>query len=398
MKQLLAISIVLAAGVVQAQEKAYEAVGASTVVSGDTDTARRRALDDAFRQAVDQAVTEVIPEDARKKAGDAIKKRILRRAKAYALRHKIIEEKEEGGSYLVHIEAQVAVGALKKDLAAIGVGVPAAGPTEVAGPAPAPSRPKLVLLLVTRDGHGVWQTFGSKAGDPGPLAALVQDELSARGFAVVSAAGVTPPVAGEGGGGEVPLSDAQAAEVARQVGARAAVVGGAVLRDGGKVRSTSFLDGEADLILRVVEGTTLVAEVRLLGAGYAADRAGALSGAVRNAASRAMRALGEKLAQRWPSDSQPKVGTGVTVRVRGASRWSDAAELQKALSQAPGVRSVLPGRFYQKEIAFVVVGGDKGSLARALQAAPLLPASIVQQAPDGTLVVDRPAGQTVPGP
>jgi hypothetical protein len=398
---LVALLLVSMSTPALAQDKPYEAVGSASVVGGDVDTARRRALDDAFRQAVDQAVADLAPEAARKASAEVIKKRILRRAKAFTLRHKVLSEKEEGGAYLMHIEAHVSVGALQKELAAIGVGATpssSGGTPTVTPPTPQARRPKIVLLMVTRDGEGVWATFGSQTGEPGPAAAAVMQELQARGFEVVTAAGQVPPVAGEGGGGDLPVNDSQAAELARAVGAGAALVGGVVVRDGGKVRGTALVGGEAEVGLRLLEGTARVGEARGLGAGYGADRAGAVDGAARSAVAKAMRLVAAKMVERWPAEAPIRAGAGVTVRVRGVGKWQDAADLAKALAQTPGVRSVLPGRFMRQEIALVVLGNvDAAALVRALKSAPLSPSPIVQASGDRTIVVDRPAGQVVPG-
>jgi hypothetical protein len=396
----IAMTVLLAGAQALAQEKAYEAMGSASVVGGDIDTARRRALDDALRQAVDQAVADLVPEEARKTSGEVIKKRILRRAKAYTLRHKIVSEKEEGGAYLVQIEAQISTGLLSRELAAVGVGTGGTGATPTPTPTPTPTsrRPKLVALVVTRDGEGVWATFGSQAGEPGPAAAALMQELVARGFEVITAAGQAPPVGqGEGGGPGAPLSDAQAAEMARAVGAGGAVVAAVLLRDGGKVRGTPLLGGEAEINLRVLDGTARVSDVHAVGAGFGSDRPAAVGAAARAAVGKAMRGAGQKLAERWPAETQVRPGAGVIVRVRGAARWSEAAELVKVIAQTPGVRAVVPGRFVKQEIAFVVLGDVAApALVRALKAAPFAPAPLVQSTDKG-IVVERPAGQTTPG-
>src|SRR5262249_34231914 len=69
-----------------------QARGSAPVTGGDAAGARARALDEALRQAVDQAVAATVEPAARAAGADTIKKRILRRASAYVPQYKVAQE------------------------------------------------------------------------------------------------------------------------------------------------------------------------------------------------------------------------------------------------------------------------------------------------------------------
>src|SRR4051812_22614953 len=99
-------------------DSVLESFGSATVTQSDPAAARNRALDDAFRQAVDQIIAGLIDPDVREKQADLIKKRVLRRSRVYVSRYKLLSESEEQGVYQVRIEASVADAAIASDLKA----------------------------------------------------------------------------------------------------------------------------------------------------------------------------------------------------------------------------------------------------------------------------------------
>src|SRR5687767_13028407 len=84
-----------------AAETVVEAFGTATVGAADPAAARTRALDDAFRQAVDQAVVSLVDPAVREKNAELIKKRILRRSRSYVTKFKVRTEGEDDGAYHV---------------------------------------------------------------------------------------------------------------------------------------------------------------------------------------------------------------------------------------------------------------------------------------------------------
>jgi hypothetical protein len=366
---ILAALALLFVGAVAHADMTVQARGSAPVTGGDAAGARARALDDALRQAVDQAVAATVEPAARAAGADAIKKRILRRARAYVPQFKVAEEGVTDNVYAVQIEATVADGQLASDLRALGVGAPAppAGPGPAA-PAPEPqqpppaARPALALLVVTGAGARTWSSFGKAGDDGGPVAAALARELGARGFKVARTAGLEVPVTLEAAA-RPPLDARQAAALTRAAGAGGALVGTARFQDGGRIRGTRDVGAELDLDLELDDvGTGRVGSANVQAAGYGVDAAAAEVAAARAAAIRAGRALAPRLEAHWPEEGSGSAH-GVLVRVRGAGRSADVDAIARALAGVPGVQAVAPARFARREVTLLVRGG---AAARAL--------------------------------
>ena len=351
-----------------------QARGSATVTGGDVAGAKARALDDAFRQAVDQAVGTLVEPAAKEASADLIKKRILRRARAYVGSYKVVSEGEREGVYAITVDASVADGQLGADLRALGVGAPPAPPDEPAEPRPPveAARPPLVMLVVSGDGANVWATFGREPNG-GPVAAALERELGARGFKLVSASGLEVPVAPVAeAGSSLPLDSAQASALARQAAAGGALVGAARIVDGGRIRGTRRHGAEIDLVVRVDDATGgRLVEERVAAAGSGEDLAAAAATAARQAAQRMGRVIGPRLESHWPEPSARGGGDAVRVHLRGVTRAAEVVAVARLLAGVPGARQVVAQRYAHREVTLAVKGRAAArALAGALAASP----------------------------
>lgn len=163
------------------------AVGQVAVVGGNSAGARERALDAALRQAVEQALGEILDAQTRVVQARAIKT-LEGRARTFVKRYRTLEEGEAGGTYSVRIEAEVDDAALRRATERWTPQATAPGPSRAAAPslmivASGPPRlgPALVAALAT---------IGIKAqlGEPGvtdptrALAAATRATLTAVAF------------------------------------------------------------------------------------------------------------------------------------------------------------------------------------------------------------------------
>jgi hypothetical protein len=392
----LALALLLVSAVAHA-DLAVQARGSATVTGGDTAGARARALDDALRQAVDQAVAATVESGARAAGADVIKKRILRQAREYVPQFKVAQEGVDANVYAVQIEATVDDGKLVKALHGLGVGAPPPpGPAAEPAEPPATPRPSLALLVVATDGATTWATFGRAGGDGGPVAAALARELGARGFKVARTAGLEVPVAGAEGGG-LPLDARQAAAVARAAGAGGAVVAAGRLSDGGRIRGTRDVGAELALDLEIDDvAATRVGTAKVEAAGFGADPSAAQAAAARSGAVRAGRALGARLDGHWPEE-MARGGGGVRVHVRGVGRGTDAEAVGRALAGVPGVQSVAPSAYARREVTLLVRGGAAArALADAAGQVAFPDLQVAARAAGGEVTVDlsAPATQT----
>jgi hypothetical protein len=97
-----------------------------TIVGGNVASARERALTEAIKQAVDQALNTVVP-DARATQPKTVVQ-VLGRARSYIRRYRTVEEGERGrGLYGIRIEAEIDEAALQRAFDKPAAGAAAAG-------------------------------------------------------------------------------------------------------------------------------------------------------------------------------------------------------------------------------------------------------------------------------
>jgi len=100
-------------------EKEVISEGVSSVVNVDKGVARDRALSDALRNAIEQAVGSYISSQTIVENYQLLQDRIFSKAQGYIKEYIIISEREENNLYRVKIKAKVKEGILKDDLLAI---------------------------------------------------------------------------------------------------------------------------------------------------------------------------------------------------------------------------------------------------------------------------------------
>jgi hypothetical protein len=100
-------------------QEIVQAEGIAGIHKDFVDIARDRALSDAQRQAVEQAVGVMIENETLVENYQVISDKILSRSKGYIQSYQIISEGREKDIYKVLIEAKVSIGQLQDDLQAI---------------------------------------------------------------------------------------------------------------------------------------------------------------------------------------------------------------------------------------------------------------------------------------
>ena len=207
---------------------------------------------------------------------------------------------------------------------------------------PAAGKPTAVLLLVATTPDGTVATFGQSAGDGGAAGAALARAVEALGFKLRSAAGQPVAVTTEGSAGLVPVGDQAALEVARKLGAAAAIVVGVNVKADGSIRGTRLLGaaGRGQVRLLDVQSGNSVASAQSDGAGFdaALDRAAAAAG--RDIAERLVRAIEGPATTRWPVSAPAASGAFVSVEVKGARAWSSVAAVIQKLGATEGVSAV----------------------------------------------------------
>jgi len=171
------------------------ATGQAAVVGGNSAAARDRALEDAIKQAVDAAVTELFDPATRAAQAKAIKA-VVARGRSFVPRYRTLEEGEVNGIYSIRLEAEVDEAALRAKLERPAAAAPGpatrTGPTQVAvlaGDRADASVAFASALASALGGAGI-RARAADAAAPGEIAsrvtAEVVDEGPLRGMARAS--------------------------------------------------------------------------------------------------------------------------------------------------------------------------------------------------------------------
>jgi hypothetical protein len=339
----------LTAAAAGAEEPSFEALGQAPVVGGDRVRAKERALDDAMRQAVEQAAQTVLDPQALVARQSDLKLRIYPRARTYVASYRVLDEGETAGAFQMHISAQVAVSRLAKDLAA-------------SAPPPLPRLSSKLRGVVCARVSGDAAVITAVTGD---AEKAMREQLAARGVETIA--------------GPATCTEAAAAEAARVGAAQAALVAAIDVSAAGSVRGTDRVAAKAKVMLRMVEP-----EGRASGAedaereAYAPSLERAAATAAREALTAALLPLAPKLVHYWaPSAPQG----GVMVKVSRINKHADYVAVVRALAALPGVTGVDPRRFARGEAELNV---------RTNVAAAQLAASLGRLPPAGIKIAAHP--------
>jgi hypothetical protein len=101
------------------QTTTIESQGVAAIVQGNLDISRDKAVEDALRNAVEQATGSLIENETLVENFQLLSDKIYSQSRGYVQSYEIVNEKAEEGLYRVTIHATVASGELKKDLRAL---------------------------------------------------------------------------------------------------------------------------------------------------------------------------------------------------------------------------------------------------------------------------------------
>ena len=106
---------------VLSQSSTIESQGVAAIVQGNLDISRDKAIEDALRNAVEQATGSLIENETLVENYQLLSDKIYSQSKGYVQSYEVLDEKAEEGLYRVTIQATVASGELKNDLRALNI-------------------------------------------------------------------------------------------------------------------------------------------------------------------------------------------------------------------------------------------------------------------------------------
>lgn len=166
--------------------------GQSAVIGGNAAGARERALDEAFRQAVDQSLAELLDAPTRAAQAKAIKG-LEARARSYVRRYRALDEGEANGIYNLHLEVEVDEPALRSALERLGPGgtptprTPPPVPGLLLVSSGAPEAPPLLLSALVALGARAQAADPAVTDTAGAVAAAARATLPQVAFVAAQA-------------------------------------------------------------------------------------------------------------------------------------------------------------------------------------------------------------------
>lgn len=103
------------------QSSIIESQGVAAIVQGNLDISRDKAIEDALRNAVEQATGSLIENETLVENYQLLSDKIYSQSRGYVQSYEVLNEKAEEGLYRVSIQATVASGELKHDLRALNI-------------------------------------------------------------------------------------------------------------------------------------------------------------------------------------------------------------------------------------------------------------------------------------
>lgn len=252
------------------------------------------------------------------------------------------------------------------------------------------TRPKVVVLVSVTSPSGVATSFGTTGTDELPAYDAFSRALRARGFDIVSAAkeAVTRVATGEEVSANV-LGDASAADLARRLGAGAAVIVALEARAEGAIRGTpkqgAIARGKARLL--AVADSRVLSDAGARGAGFGSDNAAAVSMALAAALPELAEAMTDAAATAWPAPLR-RSGNRMTVKIRKARTWAPISSIIRRLATTSGITAVHPREIRGSAVTLgIETGLGTSVVTTAIRGTRLLSGTLSAKTSDGGIIV-----------
>ena len=310
-----------------------EAIG-QAAVAGDLLAARDHAKDDALRNCVQQVATTVVTAATETDQAQLLSDKVYAHSMGYVRRFQILDDKQDGNTWVTKVRCEVSEAKLDEDLLAFGIAYRRAG------------MPRVLVLVAEQainatQAAGWWQGGGNSA-DLRVVENAFMDRMEKSGFTFVDAEVLQGKVKLESIGADPNVQ--QAREVGVKSGAELVIVGRAIAKPLGEmpIDNGTFYSSVANVSARAVRTDTgeVVAAAEFTspaGKGFEQATAG------RNALSEAGRMLAREMFSRvgrvWTREQSGL--RRVELTVKGVDDYGRLATFKNALvNSVRGVKDV----------------------------------------------------------
>jgi hypothetical protein len=224
-----------------------EAIGQAPV-AGDLLAARDRAKDDALRNCVQQVATTIVTAGTETDQAQLLSDKIYSHSVGYVRRFQILEDKQDGNTWVTKVRCDVSEAKLDEDLLAFGIAYQRAG------------MPRVLVLVSEQainatQATGWWQGGGNTA-DLRVIENALMDRMEKSGFTFVDAEVLQGKVKLESIGADPNVQ--QAREIGVKSGAELVIIGRAIAKPLGEIAidNGTFYSSVANVSARAVRTDT----------------------------------------------------------------------------------------------------------------------------------------------
>jgi len=323
--------------------------GFAAIIGGNTVIARDKAVDDALRKAVEQAVGTMISSDSMTENYKVIHDKILARTSGYVEKYKILSEGPERDLYRVRVQAEIGNADLTSDLNALGL-------LHVMV-----EKPKVMVIIDEKMG-GLYEATGSDA--VGQAESTIMEKLINAGFNVVDAATVRSNISRDKALRILEGDNKAAAAEGLKYGAQVVISGKAFSKSAiSRIRGTNMQSIQATIQARVIRTDTakVIASKSATGAQAHIDemQGGAL--AIKEASEKLADELIEMIVKQWSGEVYGR-SQEITVMINGLTSYQHLAAVKKILEkETQGVKAVHQRSFAGGVAELAIDYGGKSS-------------------------------------
>lgn len=311
--------------------------GESWFEGSDWTIGKDRALQDALRKAVEQAVGTMVSSESRVQNFQLLNDEILTQSAGYVQNYNVLSENQDKDKkiYEITIQASVATGSIKEKLEALGILLRQVG------------KPRIMILIAEQNiGKEVYSYWwgGQVRGEQADLTIAentIMDHFREKGFDFVDHNVQSKDIKVSPAFRVADLNDQAAITLGQQADAEVVIVGKALAKSVGSIAGTSMKSVQANISLRAIQTDN----GRVLSSGT--EHAAAVHIDEITAGAEALRKASIKISDKMIDDIiknfQKRVGgtTLVQLTVTGLSGHPDLLKFKNMLqSQVRGVEGV----------------------------------------------------------
>ena len=334
MTRALALALLALAAAARADDfRTTEAIGQAAVAE-DALAAKAQAKDDALRNCVQQVATTVVTAATETDQAQLLSDRIYAHSVGYVRKIEVLEDRQDGSTWVTKLRCEVSEAKLDEDLMAFGIAYRRAG------------MPRVFVLVAEQaidatKASGWWQG-GGNAADLRVVENAFMDRMEKSGFTFVDPEVLAGKVRLEAIGADPNLQ--QAREIGVKTGAEIVVVGRAIAKPLGElaIDNGTFYSAVANVSARAVRTDTgeILATAEFTGtAGRGFEQTTAGRNALSEAGRQLARDLFAKIGRVWTREQSGL--RRVAMAVTGVDDYARLAAFKNVLVQSVrGVKDV----------------------------------------------------------